>query len=116
MKKIFSKIKNRISAVAGTTAGAVSMTLANTMPVYATSSTGVSSTGVPIVDNGMAIIKVCAIGICEIIGVIGLVKGGMDLGTGVSQRDQSGIVQGAAEFGGGLIMAGIGVIIGLLGL
>jgi hypothetical protein len=28
----------------------------------------------------------------------------------------AGIVQGAAEFGGGLVMAGIGVIIGLLGL
>lgn len=64
----------------------------------------------------MIFIKVCAIGICEIIGVIGLVKGGMDLGTGVSQRDMSGIVQGAAECGGGLIMAGIGVFIGLLGL
>lgn len=115
MKKNFSKIKNRISAVAGTTAGAVSMTLAYTMPVYATTSTG-TSTGIPIVDKGMAIIKVCAIGLCEILGVIGLVKGGMDLGTGVSQRDMSGIIQGAAEFGGGLIMAGIGVIIGLLGL
>lgn len=111
MKKNFSKIKNRISAVAGTTAGAVSMTLANTMPVYAT-----TSTGIPIVDKGMTIIKVCAIGLCEIIGIIGLVKGGMDLGTGVSQRDMSGIVQGAAECGGGLIMAGIGVFIGLLGL
>lgn len=45
------------------------MTLANTMPVYAT-----NSTGVPIVDKGMTIIRVCAIGICEIIGVIALVK------------------------------------------
>lgn len=106
MKANFKKAKNLICGVAG----AAAMTAANTMPVYAA-----SSSGVPIVDQGMNIIKVIAIGIVEVIGIIGLVKGGMDLGSGVSQRDQQGITQGAAEFGGGLIMAGIGVIIGLLG-
>ena len=109
MKKNNSKLKKRVCAVACTVA-TTSMVLANTMSVYAT-----DSTGIPIVDNGMNVIKVLAIGFVEIIGVIGMAKGGMTIGTGVSQRDTSGIIQGAAEFGGGLIMAGIGVLIGLLG-
>ncbi len=109
MKKNNSKLKKRVCAVACTVA-TTSMVLANTMSVYATDSTGVST-----VDTGMNVIKALAIGFVEIIGVIGLAKGGMTLGTGVSQRDQNGIIQGAAEIGGGLIMAGIGVIIGLLG-
>ena len=105
MKKNLGKVKNLLCGIAG-----AAITVANTMPVFAT-----SSTGVPIVDKGMSVIKMVAIGIVEVIGVIGLVKGGMDLGTGISQRDQTGITQGAAEFAGGLIMAGIGVIIALLG-
>lgn len=109
MKKNSSKLKKRVCAVACTVA-TTSMVLTNTMPVYATDSTGVST-----VDNGMKVITVLAIGFVEMLGIIGLAKGGMDLGTGVSQRDQNGIIQGAAEFGGGLIMAGIGIIIGLLG-
>lgn len=110
MKKNFSKIKNRISAVAGTTAGAVSITLANTVSVYAS-----SSTGVPAVDNGMNIIKIVAIGVVSTIGVIILAKGGMDLGSSVSQRDNNGMATAAAEIAGGLIMAAIGVLIGILG-
>lgn len=109
MKKIFKKVKSSICGVVGV-AGATAITVMNTMPVYAA-----ASTGVPAVDQGMNVIKVIAIGIVEVIGVIGLAKGGMDLGTGISQRDQQGITQGAAEIGGGLIMAAIGVIIGLLG-
>lgn len=110
MKKNCSKIKNRICSTAGATAGVVSMTLANTMPVYATGSTGIST-----VDTGMTVIKTAAIGIVSIIGVVALAKGAMDLGTGISQRDQQGITQGAAEIAGGLIMGGVGVVIGLFG-
>lgn len=110
MKKNCSKIKNRICSSVAATVGVVSFTLANTMPVYAT-----SSTGIPFLDNGMKIIKVAGIGICEAIGILGLVKGGMDFSTGISQRDQSGIIQGGAELFGGLFMAGIGIVIGLLG-
>lgn len=109
MKKNFKKIKDRIAVGVWTFIGTAAMLSANVMPVYAT------STGVGEIDGGLDVIKAIAIGICATVGIIGLVKGGMDLGTGVSQRDQSGIVQGAAEFGGGLIMAGIGTIIGLMG-
>lgn len=107
MKKNLGKVKNLLCGIAG----AAAITAANTMPVYA----GVSSTGVPAVDTGMNVIKVVAIGIVEVVGVIVLVKGAMDLGSGISQRDQSGIVQGAGELGGGLLMAGVGALIGLLG-
>lgn len=106
MKKVFKNVKNVIVG-----ASTAVITLSGSMPVFA----GTSSTGISTVDTGMNVIKVAAIGIVSVIGVIGLAKGGMDLGTGVSQRDQQGIVQGAAEIGGGLIMAGIGVVIGLLG-
>lgn len=103
------KVRNLINGVA-TVTGVTAMTLASTTPVLATSSTGIAP-----VDTGMTVIKTAAIGIVSIIGVIGLAKGGMDLGTGISQRDQSGITTGAAEVAGGLIMAGIGVVIGLFG-
>lgn len=110
MKKNFSKIKNRICSTAGATAGVVSMTLANTMSVYASSSTGVAA-----VDNGMKIVKIVAIGVVSTIGVIILAKGGMDLGSSISQRDNNGIATAAAEIAGGLIMAAIGALIGLFG-
>lgn len=115
MKKISkiknSKIKNRICSSVAATVGVVSFTLANTMPVYATSASGIS-----LLDNGMKLITGAGIAICEAIGILGIIKGGMDFSTGVSQRDQSGIVQGGAELFGGLFMAGIGIVIGLFGL
>lgn len=109
MKKFSKKARNLVNGVA-TATGAATMVLASSTPVFATSSTGIGP-----VDTGMTVIKTAAIGIVSIIGVIGLAKGGMDLGTGISQRDQQGITQGAAEVAGGLIMAGIGVVIGLFG-
>lgn len=112
--KNLKKVKNLIPGTVGTTAGAAAMTIMNTMPVYAAESTG-TSTGIPVIDNGMNIIKVTAIGIVSIIGVVLLAKGGMSMGTAISQRDSSGIATAAAEIGGGLFMGGIGVIIGLMG-
>ena len=105
-----SKKARKFTNAIATVAGAVSMVIANTTPVFATSSTGIAQ-----VDTGMTVIKTVAIGLVSVIGVIGMVKGGMDLGTGISQRDTSGITQGAAELGGGLIMAAIGVVIGVMG-
>ena len=55
------------------------------------------------------------VGVCSAIGVVALVKGGIDFASDISQRDQSGIVTGGLEIGGGLIMAAIGVVIGLFG-
>lgn len=74
-----------------------------------------SSTGVEQIDIGLNVIKTLGIGVCSAIGVVALVKGGIDFASGISQRDQSGIVTGGLEIGGGLIMTAIGVVIGLFG-
>lgn len=74
-----------------------------------------TSTGVTEIDTGLNVIKTLGIGVCSAIGVVALVKGGIDFASGISQRDQSGIVTGGLELGGGLVMAAIGVVIGLLG-
>lgn len=74
-----------------------------------------TSTGVTEIDTGLNVIKTLGIGVCSTIGVVALVKGGIDFASGISQRDQSGIVTGGLELGGGLVMAAIGVVIGLLG-
>ena len=74
-----------------------------------------TSTGVTEIDTGLNVIKTLGIGVCTAIGVVALVKGGIDFASGISQRDQSGIVTGGLELGGGLVMAAIGVVIGLLG-
>lgn len=103
-----NKILNLKNGVA-TVLGAATMAVTNCMPAFA------ASTGVPEVDNGLSIIKGLCIGVCAAIGVVGLVKGGIDFSSGISQRDQSGILTGALELAGGLIMAAIGTIIGLFG-
>ena len=98
--------------------------LKNTLPVivgvasYALTNTNIAlaaSTGVPEVDQGLNVVKGIAIGVCSIIGIVALVKGGMTFSSGISQRDQSGIVTGGLEFAGGLIMATIATVIGLMG-
>lgn len=108
--KNFKKVKNLINGAVRITAGAAAITVMNTMPIYAA-----SSSGIPAVDNGMNVIKVAAIGIVSVIGIIMLAKGGMSMGTAISQRDNTGIATAAAEIAGGLFMGGIGVVIGLLG-
>lgn len=109
MKKNFKKIKDRIAAGVGTFMGTTAMLSANVMPVYA------SSTGVGEIDTSLTVIKVLGIGICESVGIIVIIKGGMEFGSAFSQRDSTGMQQGAAIIGGGLIMGFIGAIIGLLG-
>lgn len=104
-----NKILNLKNGVA-TVLGAATMAVTNCMPAFAA-----ASTGVPEVDNGLNIIKALCIGVCAAIGVVGLVKGGIDFSSGISQRDQSGITTGALELAGGLIMAAIGTVIGLFG-
>lgn len=103
-----NKILNLKNGIATGLATAV-LSVTNNMPVFA------ASTGVPEVDNGLNIIKALCIGVCAAIGVVGLVKGGIDLSSGISQRDQSGVVTGGLELAGGLIMCAIGTIIGLFG-
>ena len=66
-------------------------------------------------DQGLNVIKGIAIGVCSMIGVVGLVKGGITFSSGISQRDQSGIVTGGLEFAGGLVMAAIAAVIALMG-
>ena len=90
-------------------AGVASYALINTNIALAV------STGVPEVDQGLNVIKGIAIGVCSMIGVVGLVKGGITFSSGISQRDQSGIVTGGFEFAGGLVMAAIATIIALMG-
>lgn len=90
-------------------AGVASYVLINTNIALAV------STGVPEVDQGLNVIKGIAIGVCSMIGVVGLVKGGITFSSGISQRDQSGIVTGGLEFAGGLVMAAIATIIALMG-
>ncbi len=72
-----------------------------------------SSTGIEQIDTGLNVIKTLGIGVCAAIGVPALVKGGIDFASGISQRDQSGIVTGGLEIAGGLIMTAISVFIGL---
>lgn len=74
-----------------------------------------TGTGAEQIDAGLKVVKTLGIGICSAIGVVALVKGGIDFASGISQRDQSGIVTGGLEIGGGLIMAAIGAVIGLFG-
>ena len=74
-----------------------------------------AGTGVEQIDKGLNVIKTLGIGVCSAIGVVALVKGAIDFASGISQRDQSGIVTGGLEIGGGLVMAAIGVVIGLFG-
>lgn len=74
-----------------------------------------TGTGVAEIDTGLNVIKTIGIGVCSVIGILGLIKGGIDFASGLSQRDQSGIVTGGLELGGGLVMAAIGVVIGVLG-
>ena len=69
-----------------------------------------TSTGVTEIDAGLNVIKTIGIGVCSVIGILGLIKGGIDFASGLSQRDQSGIVTGGLELGGGLVMAAIGVV------
>lgn len=90
-------------------AGVASYALINTNIALAV------STGVPEVDQGLNVIKGIAIGVCSMIGVVGLVKGGITFSSGISQRDQSGIVTGGLEFAGGLVMAAIATVIALMG-
>ena len=90
-------------------AGVASYALINTNIALAV------STGGPEVDQGLNVIKGIAIGVCSMIGVVGLVKGGITFSSGISQRDQSGIVTGGLEFAGGLVMAAIATIIALMG-
>ena len=90
-------------------AGGASYALINTNIALAV------STGVPEVDQGLNVIKGIAIGVCSMIGVVGLVKGGITFSSGISQRDQSGIVTGGLEFAGGLVMAAIATVIALMG-
>lgn len=105
MKRKFEKVKNVISGAVG--AGMLSVMSA--VPVLADDS------GVGTVDSGMKVIKTVAIGIVSTIGVVVLVKGIMNLGSAISQRDSTGMAQAGAECAGGLLMAGAGIAIGLLG-
>lgn len=107
MKKRGNK-KDTVTRVAAGIGGAASMVATNAMSVFA-------STGVSEIDTGMNGIKTIAIGIVSIIGIVALVKGAMDLGTGISQRDNSGITTGAGEIAGGLVMAAVGAVIAFLG-
>lgn len=75
-----NKILNLKNGVA-TVLGAATMAVTNCMPAFAA-----ASTGVPEVDNGLNIIKALCIGVCAAIGVVGLVKGGIDFSSGISQR------------------------------
>ena len=97
--------------------------LKNTLPVIAGTATCVltntsialAGTGVAKVDNGLNVVKTLSIGVCAVIGVVGLVKGGMTFSSGLSQRDQSGIVTGGLELAGGFIMAAISAVITAMG-
>lgn len=106
MKKVenlYSKLKKALM-VAG---GSLYMTFASANYVLA-------DTGVGQVDAGLNTIKSLACGIVGMIGVIVLVKGAMDLGSAISQRDSSGMGTAAGELAGGLIMASVTAVIALL--
>lgn len=49
------------------------------------------------------------------IGYVGAIKGLSTLGKGIKERDSNGIMLGAAELGGGALMAGGGTTLTLLG-
>lgn len=82
---------------------------------FATPFTAFASTGVSTVDTAMNNLKILAIGIVSTIGVLVLVKGGMDLGSAFKERDSSGMSTAAGELIGGFIMAAIGAVIAFLG-
>lgn len=99
------KLKNGVTALAMTQYFAMTMAT----KAYA------ANTGVAEVDNGLRSIKTLGIGIVGGIGVIVLIKGGMDLGSALKDRDTSGMAQAGGELAGGLVMAAIGTVIGFLG-
>jgi hypothetical protein len=102
-------LKNKkITKILSVGVSTAALTISSLMPVLA-------DTGVEQVDAGLNVIKVLAIGVCETIGVLGLVKGGIDFSTGLTQRDQSGTVTGGLELASGLILCSIGALIGLMG-
>lgn len=88
---------------------------AGLMMAFATPFTAFASTGVSTVDNAMEKLKILAIGIVSTLGVVVLVKGGMDLGTAFKDRDTSGISTAAGELAGGFVMAAIGAVIAFFG-
>lgn len=104
MRNRKKKLKN-VAAVLATT-----QYFAMTMATRAYAGTGVAE-----VDNGLNAIKTLGIGIVGGIGVIVLIKGGMDLGSALKDRDTSGMAQAGGELAGGLVMAAIGTVIGFLG-
>lgn len=102
--KKFINLKNSLPVIAGTASCILNDT-----------NVALAGTGVAEVDTGMNVIKTLAIGVCSVVGIIGIVKGGMTFSSGISQRDQSGIVSGGLELAGGLIMGAIGTVIALMG-
>ena len=74
-----------------------------------------ASTGIAQVDNGMNKLKLLGIGLVSAIGIIVLIKGGLDLGTALKDRDSSGMGTAAGEIAGGIVMCAIGAVIAFLG-
>lgn len=104
MKKCSQKFK-KFAAVVG---GAGSFLLTTPMNVFAT-------TGIGQVDNAIAKTKLLGIGIVSAIGIIVLIKGGLDLGSAFKDRDTSGMATAGGEMIGGFIMAAIGPVLAFLG-
>lgn len=98
-----TKVKTCIATVAGS----ATMVAMIVMPAYAGS-------GVAEIDNGINVIKAIGIALVSGAGVIALIKGAMDLFTGITQRDQASTKDGALEVFAGIGMAAIGTVIGLL--
>ena len=89
MKK--NNLKNKLVKVLCAVPTATATFLAtNVTPVFA-------GTGISEIDTGMNNLKLLLIGIVSLIGVVVIVKGAMDLGSAVKDRDSSGMATGAGE-------------------
>lgn len=109
-KKAKETLKQMVNMMKAGTSALVMLTC-STQKIYAA-----TTTGVPVIDKAFATIKAILLGIVALIGAIILIKGIMDCGNGIDQRDSSGIYDGLREIAAGLIMAGAGVILGLIGI
>lgn len=89
----------------------------NSQYIYADESGSVAAPAVGSGDVSVPLTAIKTIGLSFVsgLGVIVAIKGISILGKGIKERDSNGIAAGAAELGGGAIMAGCGAVLALMG-
>lgn len=105
MRKIFKNLKQKVIT---TIFGVATMTGMMVTNVYATVDTSA-------VTKPLDILKVIVIAIVTSIGGIVLVKNIMEFATAYQQQDTSSMNSALKGIVGGLMMAGVSVILGILG-